>query len=68
MKMQWLIIYITAVGPPVMAESDLLGLFLTYFGQFKALLWSWIHLVVLKRLLEPYKPYQVSLYENGSSK
>ena len=56
MKMQWLIIYITAVGSPVMAERDLLELFLTNFGQFKALLWSWIHPVALKHLLEPYKP------------
>ena len=27
MKMQWLIIYVLAVGSPVRAESDLLGIF-----------------------------------------
>ena len=65
MEIQWLIIYVTAVGSPVRAERGLFGLFLTYFGQFKALLCSWIHFLALKDLLESYKPYQVSINQNG---
>ena len=64
MKMHRAIIYVTAVGSPVRAESDLFWLFLTNVGQFKALLASWIHIVVWKHLLEHNKPFQVSIIEN----
>ena len=48
MKKELLITNIPDVAPPFKAESEVFGLFLTFFGHIGPLLWSGCHFVILR--------------------
>ena len=55
MKLEWLVVNVTGIGPPGRAEHAILGMILVgrVFGQFRTCLWSLSQFVMLQPPLEP---------------